>query len=66
MSKPKSRKPISRRQFIEGTGAALVAATAVPALYAQTPAAKPALADGRSTVHLTINGAPHTLEVDDR
>ena len=40
MSKPKNKKPISRRQFIEGTGAALVAATAVPALHAQSPAAK--------------------------
>ena len=66
MSKPKSRKSISRRQFIEGTGAALVAATAVPALHAQTPGAKPAPAEGHSIVHLTVNGAPHTLEVDDR
>ena len=62
MSKPKNKKPISRRQFIEGTGAALVAATAVPALHAQTPAAKTApagdaLATARSTIHLTVNGS---------
>src|SRR6202167_3703537 len=66
MSKPRNRKPISRRQFIEGTGAVLVGATAVPALHAHTPAAKPAQAEGRSTVHLTVNGTPHSLEVDDR
>ncbi len=66
MSKPKTRKPISRRQFIEGTGAALVAATAVPALHGQDSAAKPTSAEGRSTVRLIVNGAPHSLEVDDR
>src|SRR6185312_14866840 len=68
MSKPRNKKPISRRQFIEGTGAALVAATAIPALHAQAPAAKaaPSAASGRSTIHLTVNGAPHTVQVDDR
>ena len=67
MSKPKNKKPISRRQFIEGTGAALVAATAVPALHAQTPAAKAATpATSHSTIRLTVNGAPHSVEVDDR
>src|ERR1700676_869192 len=71
MSKPKNKKPLSRRQFIEGTGAALVAATAVPALHAQSPAAKTApagdaLSTARSTIHLTVNGAPRTVEVDDR
>jgi len=66
MSKPKNKKPISRRQFIEGTGAALVAATAVPALHAQSPAAKTASSAGRSTIHMTVNGASHAVEVDDR
>ena len=67
MSKPKNKKPISRRQFIEGTGAALVAATAVPALHAQTPATKAAApATSHSTIRLTVNGAPHSIEVDDR
>src|SRR6202030_4838210 len=71
MSKPKNKKPISRRQFIEGTGAALVVASTVPALHAQTPAAKAApagdaLSAARSTIHLTVNGAPRTVEVDDR
>src|SRR4051794_32931909 len=71
MSKPKNKKPISRREFIEGTGAALVAASAAPALNAQTPAAKAspsgeALSTAHSTIHLTVNGAARTVEVDDR
>ena len=71
MSKPRNKKPISRRQFMEGTGAALVAAAAVPSLQAQSPAAKAAPAAdaaglSRATIHLTVNGAPHAIEVDDR
>src|SRR5579863_4615072 len=70
MSKPKSKNPISRRKFIEGTGAALVAATAVPvALEAQSPAGRPAAAEpgagSRSTIRLTINGSERRLEVGD-
>src|SRR5579863_4263576 len=68
MSKPKNR--ISRRKFIEGTGAALVAATAVPAaLDAQTPAARSAAGEpgggSRSNIRLTINGTERRLEVGD-
>jgi xanthine dehydrogenase YagT iron-sulfur-binding subunit len=68
MSKPKN--PISRRKFIEGTGAALVAATAVPvALDAQSPAAQSAAAEpgagSRSTIRVTINGTERRLEVGD-
>src|SRR6478736_1263874 len=67
MSKPRNKKPISRRQFIEGTGAALVAAAAVPALHAQSPAANTTpTAPNRATIHLTVNGALHAVEVDDR
>jgi len=70
MSKPKSKNPISRRKFIEGTGAALVAATAVPAaLDAQSPAARSAAAEpgagSRSMIRLTINGTEHRMEVGD-
>ena len=69
MSKSKSKSPISRRKFIEGTGAALVAVTAAPALEAQT--AKPAPAAGeapaaRSTIRLTVNGVEQRIEVEDR
>src|SRR5579862_1415159 len=70
MSKPRNKKPISRRQFIEGTGAALVAAAAVPSLHGQSAAVKTSPADAaglnRATIHLTVNGAPHAVEVDDR
>ena len=71
MSKSKSKKPISRRQFIEGTGAALVAATAVPAaLRAQdakkAPASGADSATSRASIRLMVNGEPHTLEVEDR
>src|SRR5690349_19661933 len=65
----KSKKPISRRKFIEGTGAALVAATAAPALDAQAPAARSAESAGagsRSNIRLTINGTERRLEVADR
>ena len=71
MSKPRNKKPISRRQFIEGTGAALVVAAAVPPLHAQAPAANiitgsDSASPNRATIHLTVNGAPHAVEVDDR
>src|SRR5579859_2642773 len=67
MSKPRNKKPISRRQFIEGTGAAIVAAAAAPALHAQSPATNTApTAANRATIRLTVNGAPHAVEVDDR
>ncbi len=75
MSKPRNKKSISRRKFIEGTGAALVAAAAVPAavpaLDAQTPVAAKAGGGGasavpRSTVRLNVNGAAHNIEVEDR
>src|SRR5437868_910648 len=68
MSKPvsKPKNPISRRKFIEGTGAALVAATAVPAaLDAQSPAARATDGGSRSTIRLTINGTERRLEVAD-
>src|SRR5579871_353935 len=71
MSKPRNKKPISRRQFIEGTGAALVAAAAVPGLHAQdsavkTSSATDAAGPNLATIHLTINGAPQAVQVDDR
>ena len=62
MSRPKRSKQISRRGFIGGTGAALVAATA-PVIPAQTTSVGDV---PRSTIHLTINGKAHTIEVEDR
>ena len=53
---------ISRRRFVEGTGAGLVAGS-VP-LRGQT--AKPAAAVPRTTIKLTVNGTAHRIEVEDR
>ena len=52
---------ISRRRLFEGTGAGIVA-TAVP-LKGQQPA-RPAVA--RTNIQITVNGARHKLEVEDR
>ena len=52
---------ISRRRFFEGTGAGIVA-TAVP-LKGQRPARA---AVPRTNIQITVNGAKHKLEVEDR
>ena len=56
------KRRISRRRFLEGTGTALVAATAAPALHAQ-PAARPT---PRRTISLTVNRNARRVEIDDR
>src|SRR5262249_32694822 len=58
------KRKISRRQFLEGTGTVLTVAATAPALRAQQPAAPRPSA--RTKIALTVNGAPKTLEVDDR
>ncbi len=67
MTKPKTKKNISRRKFLQGTGTALAVVTAAPALEAQTPASTPAT-DGvpRTTIRVTVNGAERRIEVEDR
>src|SRR5579864_5394840 len=55
---------ISRRRFFEGTGAGLVAATAVPLKGQQQPAAAPGVP--RTTIQVTVNGTRRKLEVEDR
>lgn len=68
----RSEHELSRRAFLETTGAAIVVATAIPALDAQTPrpAASPAIAVDpgvpRTTIRITVNGAAHRVEVEDR
>jgi xanthine dehydrogenase YagT iron-sulfur-binding subunit len=62
---------LSRREFLEGTGAALAVAVAVPVLDAQSaPASAPAIsADAsvpRTTIRLTVNGVVQRVEVEDR
>ena len=68
----RSEHELSRRAFLEGTGAALVVATAIPALEAQTPATvrQPAIVVDptvpRTTIRVTVNGTLRRVEVEDR
>jgi CO/xanthine dehydrogenase Mo-binding subunit/aerobic-type carbon monoxide dehydrogenase small subunit (CoxS/CutS family) len=59
----KIKEDISRRKFLEGTGAALVAASEVPAIRGQTV---PAGTVPRTTIRFTVNGAAQKLEIEDR
>ncbi|MEQ1946382.1 MAG: (2Fe-2S)-binding protein [Bryobacteraceae bacterium] len=63
---------ISRRRFVEGTGAGVIAVTAVP-LEAQqkksaatASGAASASAAPRTKIAVTINGSKHSVEVEDR
>jgi aerobic-type carbon monoxide dehydrogenase small subunit (CoxS/CutS family) len=63
------KRRISRRRFIARTGAAVGVATAVPAVTAQRgqrSAAGGGPSDRRTTIALTVNGAPHEIAVEDR
>jgi len=51
---------ISRREFVETTGAGIVIATGAPLAAQETPPAGP-----RTTVKLTVNGVEHRTEVED-
>jgi len=68
----KKKDSISRRRFLEGTGVAIVTATAAPALAVQRPfdAAQGRLASSapqaRTRIRLTINGVAQRIEVEDR
>ena len=57
------KRTVSRRQFLEGTGAALTVVAVAPSLRAQPSAPVPA---ARTAITLTVNGARHTLQVEDR
>ena len=52
-----SENNLSRRKFLEGTGAALVVASEVPVMNAQTARA----VAPRTTIHLTVNGMAQKL-----
>jgi xanthine dehydrogenase YagT iron-sulfur-binding subunit len=56
---------ISRRTFVETTGAGLVVATSVP-LAAQESAAQPVQPVPRTNIQLVINGTQQHVEVEDR
>lgn len=70
MSKRKNN--ISRRQFLEGTGAVLAVATAGPALKVEIPTANPPVTDDvasgvpTTAIRLVVNGTEHRLDVEDR
>jgi aerobic-type carbon monoxide dehydrogenase small subunit (CoxS/CutS family) len=51
---------ISRREFVETTGAGIVIATGVPLAAQETPPSGP-----RTNVKLTVNGVEHRTEVED-
>src|SRR5215470_10020549 len=59
----KSKKSLSRRKFLEGTGAALVVASETPAIHSRGASASGA---PRTTIHLTVNGKAEKLEIEDR
>lgn len=61
-------KKISRRLFVEGTGAGIVAATLPLEGQAQPAQAAPAAASNapKTTIKLTINGQQRAIEVEDR
>jgi xanthine dehydrogenase YagT iron-sulfur-binding subunit len=67
-----SKRPITRRKFIKGTGTAIAAVAIAPKVKAQraattTPApAAPVTGAPRTTVRLTVNGRLHRLELEDR
>jgi len=61
---------LTRRRFLEGTGAALVVATAVPKLSGASPASasvvqEPAAVPSTS-IRVVVNGTEHRMEVEDR
>jgi xanthine dehydrogenase YagT iron-sulfur-binding subunit len=68
----KRKRDISRRQFLEGTGAVLAVATAGPAIKldlsaATAPATESIASEVPSTpIRLVVNGTEHRLDVEDR
>jgi aerobic-type carbon monoxide dehydrogenase small subunit (CoxS/CutS family) len=61
-------KKISRRRFVEGTSAGIVAVAAIPAVEAQQKAPVTTTQSGvpRTTIKITVNGVDHRVEVEDR
>src|SRR5579862_4767007 len=62
MRRIKNRSQTSRREFLEGTGVAIVAAAAAPTLTAQTAHAEADVASDPNVPHtkirVTVNGKP--------
>jgi xanthine dehydrogenase YagT iron-sulfur-binding subunit len=68
----KRKRDISRRQFLEGTGAVLAVATAGPAFKVELSTANPPVTDSvasavpSTAIRLVVNGTEHRLDVEDR
>src|SRR6202051_4795590 len=68
----KRKNDISRRQFLEGTGAVFAVATAGPALKLNLSNADPLVTDGvapgvpSTAIRIVVNGTEHRLDVEDR
>jgi len=68
----KRKHDISRRQFLEGSGAAIAVATVAPALTGPLSATDLPVTEGVSpgvpstAIRLVVNGTEHRLEVEDR
>jgi len=59
-------KKISRRRFVEGTGAGIVAVAAIPEIKAQDKPIATSPSVPRTTIKLNVNGVDHRVEVEDR
>lgn len=57
---------ISRREFVETTGAGLVVATSVPLVAQETTTALAAHSAPHTSVKLIVNGAEHRIDIEDR
>src|SRR5947209_7657642 len=67
MSRIRSKGRTSRREFLEGTGVVLAAGTVSPLHGQQNGSAAPPRPSAPATnIRLTVNGAAHRIEVEDR
>jgi len=66
MRKIKAKGQFSRRTFIEGTGVAVIAATAAPTLQAQNANIERAPGVPHTSIRVTVNGKAQRLDVEDR
>ena len=59
-------KQQSRRDFLEGTGTAVVAGAGISALGLPKAQAQTPTTGARTAINGTVNGTPHSVDVDDR
>jgi aerobic-type carbon monoxide dehydrogenase small subunit (CoxS/CutS family) len=62
---PTDSSELSRREFLETTGAALAVTAVAPAALAEAQGLNAPAARPRTTIRLTVNGAAQRIEVDD-